>query len=184
MAEMSRRTKITLEQQAAQCMLCYDAPCTAACGLGADPAAMVRSIRFENLSGAAATMKNVACVSCAHSCESACPQKMPLAEMAAALPAAAAQKPADLSISFCGVPCVNPFFLSSSVVASNYEMCARALEQGWGGIVFKTIGFYRPKEVSPRFDTVSREDIRFWDSGIWNRSPTIRWRKTWTFCGG
>ena len=46
MAEMSRRTKITLEQQAAQCMLCYDAPCTAACGLGADPAAMVRSIRF------------------------------------------------------------------------------------------------------------------------------------------
>ena len=24
MAEMSRRTKITLEQQAAQCMLCYD----------------------------------------------------------------------------------------------------------------------------------------------------------------
>ena len=95
MAEMSRRTKITLEQQAAQCMLCYDAPCTAACGLGADPAAMVRSIRFENLSGAAATMKNVACVSCAHSCESACPQKMPLAEMAAALPAAAAQKPAD-----------------------------------------------------------------------------------------
>ena len=130
MAEMSRRTKITLEQQAAQCMLCYDAPCTAACGLGADPAAMVRSIRFENLSGAAATMKNVACVSCAHSCESA--------EMAAALPAAAAQKPADLSISFCGVPCVNPFFLSSSVVASNYEMCARALEQGWGGIVFRT----------------------------------------------
>ena len=78
MAEMSRRTKITLEQQAAQCMLCYDAPCTAACGLGADPAAMVRSIRFENLSGAAAAMKNVACVSCAHSCESACPQKMPL----------------------------------------------------------------------------------------------------------
>ena len=32
MAEMSRRTKITLEQQAAQCMLCYDAPCTAAAG--------------------------------------------------------------------------------------------------------------------------------------------------------
>ena len=56
MAEMSRRTKITLEQQAAQCMLCYDAPCTAACGLGADPAAMVRSIRFENLSGAAAAV--------------------------------------------------------------------------------------------------------------------------------
>lgn len=58
----------------------------------------------------------------------------------------------DLSIPFCGVACENPFFLSSSCVAGNYEMCARALEMGWGGIVYKTIGFYRPDEVSPRFD--------------------------------
>ena len=161
MAEMSRCMQIRLEQQASQCMLCYDAPCTAACDAGADPAAMVRSIRFENLSGAAESMKAADCAACAHGCESACSKKIPLAEMAAALPKSTASKPADLSISFCGVPCINPFFLSSSVVASSYEMCARALEQGWGGIVFKTIGFYQPKEVSPRFDTVSREGYPF-----------------------
>lgn len=67
----------------------------------------------------------------------------------------------DLSISFCGVPCENPFFLSSSCVAGNYEMCACALEAGWGGIVFKTIGFYQANEVSPRFDTLAHGGVPF-----------------------
>ena len=44
----------------------------------------------------------------------------------------------DLSIDFLGVKCENPFFLSSSPVGSNYEMCAKALEAGWGGIYYKT----------------------------------------------
>ena len=161
MEEMTKRTQIALEQQAAQCLLCWDAPCTNACTEGADPAAMVRSIRFENISGAAKAMANADCSTCTKACETACMKKMPLTEMASLLPEGISQKPADLSISFCGVSCINPFFLSSSVVASNYEMCARALEQGWGGIVFKTIGFYRPKEVSPRFDSVSREGYPF-----------------------
>lgn len=47
MAEMSRCMQIRLEQQASQCMLCYDAPCTAVCDAGADPAAMVRSVRMS-----------------------------------------------------------------------------------------------------------------------------------------
>lgn len=67
----------------------------------------------------------------------------------------------DLSIQFCGIKCENPFFLSSSVVGSNYEMCAKALEMGWGGVVFKTIGFYVPNEVSPRFDVISKENTPF-----------------------
>lgn len=67
----------------------------------------------------------------------------------------------DLSIEFCGIKCENPFFLSSSVVGSNYEMCAKALEMGWGGVVFKTIGFYVPNEVSPRFDVISKENTPF-----------------------
>jgi dihydropyrimidine dehydrogenase (NAD+) subunit PreA len=67
----------------------------------------------------------------------------------------------DLSIEFCGIKCENPFFLSSSVVASNFEMCAKALEMGWAGVVFKTIGFYIPKEVSPRFDTIGKEGTPF-----------------------
>lgn len=67
----------------------------------------------------------------------------------------------DLSIEFCGIKCENPFFLSSSVVGSNYEMVAKALEMGWAGAVFKTIGFYIPNEVSPRFDVLDKENTSF-----------------------
>jgi len=67
----------------------------------------------------------------------------------------------DLSIDFCGVKCENPFFLSSSPVGSNYDMCAKALEAGWGGIVFKTVGVYIPDECSPRFDNTSKESTNF-----------------------
>jgi len=67
----------------------------------------------------------------------------------------------NLSIEFCGVKCENPFFLSSSVVGSNFEMCAKALDMGWAGVVFKTIGFYIPSEVSPRFDVIGKEGTPF-----------------------
>jgi dihydropyrimidine dehydrogenase (NAD+) subunit PreA len=70
-------------------------------------------------------------------------------------------KTKDLSINFCGVKCENPFFLSSSPVGGCYEMCAKALEAGWGGIVYKTIGFYIPNEVSPRFDHLQKESTAF-----------------------
>ena len=63
----------------------------------------------------------------------------------------------DLSIEFLGVKCENPFFLSSSPVGSNYEMCAKALRAGWGGIYYKTIGIFVADECSPRFDNVSKE---------------------------
>lgn len=67
----------------------------------------------------------------------------------------------DLAIDFCGIRCENPFFLSSSVVAGNHEMCARALDMGWSGLVYKTIGFYVPNEVSPRFDVIGKESTPF-----------------------
>lgn len=67
----------------------------------------------------------------------------------------------DLSMEFCGVKCENPFFLSSSPVGSNYEMCAKALETGWGGVVFKTIGFFIANECSPRFDATRKESVPF-----------------------
>lgn len=63
----------------------------------------------------------------------------------------------DLSIDFLGVKCENPFFLSSSPVGSNYEMCAKALETGWAGIYYKTIGVFIPDECSPRFDNIKKE---------------------------
>ncbi len=67
----------------------------------------------------------------------------------------------DLSIEFCGVKCENPFFLSSSPVGSNYDMCAKALEAGWGGIVYKTIGVFIADECSPRFDNTRKENTPF-----------------------
>lgn len=63
----------------------------------------------------------------------------------------------DLSIDFLGVRCENPFFLSSSPVGSNYEMCAKALKTGWGGIYYKTTGIFVADECSPRFDNVAKE---------------------------
>lgn len=70
-------------------------------------------------------------------------------------------KKIDLSIDFCGVHCENPFLLSSSCIVGNEEMSARALQSGWAGLVFKTIGFYHPEEVSPRFDIVNKEATSF-----------------------
>ena len=70
-------------------------------------------------------------------------------------------KKKDLSIDFCGVLCENPFFLSSSPVGNCYDMCAKAFETGWGGVVFKTIGFFIAKEVSPRFDNLRKEGTPF-----------------------
>jgi dihydropyrimidine dehydrogenase (NAD+) subunit PreA len=71
------------------------------------------------------------------------------------------QDKVDLGIEFCGIPCENPFFLSSSVVASNYEMVAKAFEMGWAGAAFKTIGKFVPEEVSPRFAAINKEGNSF-----------------------
>lgn len=69
----------------------------------------------------------------------------------------------DLSIEFLGVKFPNPFCLSSSPVGNCYEMCAKAYEAGWGGVVFKTIGpkHYLIDEVSPRFDALAKEGSPF-----------------------
>ena len=69
----------------------------------------------------------------------------------------------DLSIKFMGVTFPNPFCLSSSPVGNCYEMCAKAYESGWGGVVFKTIGpkHYLIDEVSPRFDALAKEGEPF-----------------------
>ena len=68
---------------------------------------------------------------------------------------------ASLAIDFCGIPCENPFFLSSSIVANDYDMIARAFRMGWAGAAFKTIGTFVPNEVSPRFDAIRKEATPF-----------------------
>ena len=70
-------------------------------------------------------------------------------------------KKKDLSIEFLGIKFENPFCLSSSPVGNNYEMCAKAYDLGWAGVVFKTIGFFIADEVSPRFDYNQKENTPF-----------------------
>jgi dihydropyrimidine dehydrogenase (NAD+) subunit PreA len=68
----------------------------------------------------------------------------------------------DLSCEICGVPLEKPFLLSSSVVASNYEMCARAFEIGWAGVAYKTICLMDIHETSPRFSAMKGRDGVFY----------------------
>ncbi len=65
----------------------------------------------------------------------------------------------DLSIKYLGVDCLNPFFLSSSPVGSNYEMVAKCFETGWGGVFYKTVGIFVADECSPRFDQTNKEGL-------------------------
>ena len=63
-----------------RCALCHDAPCTAACGK-LDPAAMLRSVWFDDEKVAAARLPELdPCLGCPAPCESACvrPHEVPI----------------------------------------------------------------------------------------------------------
>lgn len=51
-------TGVTVAQEAARCLLCHDAPCSKGCPAGTDPASFIRSVRFRNFKGAAATIRS------------------------------------------------------------------------------------------------------------------------------
>ena len=63
-----------------------------------------------------------------------------------------------LKCDICGIPLENPFLLSSSVVASGYDMCARAFEAGWAGACYKTVCSMDILETSPRFSAVTSDN--------------------------
>ena len=70
----------------------------------------------------------------------------------------------SLEIDFCGVHCINPFFLSSSPVGNTAEMVSRAFDAGWGGAVYKTLNRDEEYEVidpTPRLNTLKYGDNRF-----------------------
>lgn len=139
------------------CLLCGDAPCTGSCAKGLDPARGLRAIRFDNESAAGLYFNREACAGCPAPCETACvlsDKSVLISEIASRLDPVKKIPSADLSIEFCGLKCENPFFLASSAVSTGYEMVARALSQGWGGVFYKTICLEPIREVSPRFDAV------------------------------
>ncbi|MBQ6518873.1 MAG: NAD-dependent dihydropyrimidine dehydrogenase subunit PreA [Anaerolineaceae bacterium] len=151
------------------CVLCHDAPCSAACPFGVDPAGKLRSIWFNNENGAAASFSAAfPCLDCYAPCENACirPNLVPVRKLMSRLhdevlfgtePVAVTDEE-RLKTDLCGVPLENPFLLSSSVVASTYDMCARAFEAGWAGAAFKTICNFEIHEASPRFSAIRSDN--------------------------
>ena len=151
-----------------RCVLCYDAPCSLACDK-LDPASLLRSIWFDNDKAAASKLADRnPCVTCQGKCESACvrPGEVPIRKLITRLydevkPGLEVSVPNNefwLQTDLCGIPLENPFLLSSSVVASTYEMCARAFEAGWAGASFKTICSFEIHEASPRFSAITGDN--------------------------
>lgn len=150
------------------CALCQDAPCTKACPK-IDCAKALRSIWFDNEDCAAAALPDEnPCLNCDAPCEKACVKAsaVPVQKLISRLynevkPAVDSVLITDedrLKCDICGVPLENPFLLSSSVVASSYDMCARAFEAGWAGACFKTISTMEIHEASPRFSAIKGSD--------------------------
>ncbi len=151
-----------------RCALCQDAPCAAACGK-LDIAKLLRSVWFDDEKAAAARLPALdPCRTCAAPCESACvrPHEVPIRQLMGRLYDQVKPKlevplpPSEnlLKTDLCGVPLENPFLLSSSVVASTYDMCARAFEAGWAGVSFKTVCSLDIHEASPRFSAVTGDN--------------------------
>ena len=150
-----------IHEEAARCLMCENAPCTKACKTG-DPARAIRSIRFDNEKNALQWTADCSDADLERA-EQACihyDKPIRIRELLSETKKTYAQsaksdapKP-SLAITFCGIPCENPFFLASSAVCTNYDMVARALEAGWAGVFYKTICKQEIREVSPRFDAV------------------------------
>ena len=63
----------------------------------------------------------------------------------------------DLSLEFCGVRAPNPFWLASAPPTNSEYQVRRAFDAGWGGAVWKTLGFEPIVNVSSRYGAVDYE---------------------------
>ena len=150
------------------CTLCADAPCDAACPK-MKPGKLLRSIWFRNEQVAAQQLPaENPCLTCKAPCEAECVRAGSVGIRDAinrlyyqVKPMCETKMPEHedrLRCDLCGIPLENPFLLSSSVVASTYDMCARAFEAGWAGACFKTICTLDIHEASPRFSALTGAD--------------------------
>ena len=163
-----------------RCALCADAPCSKGCPAKLNPAGLLLSIWLRDEEGAAITLPEAnPCEVCKAKedgengglppCEGACVRKgeVPIKKIVERLylevkPNLEIKEVPEgedlLSCDMLGVPLENPFLLSSSVVASTYDMCARAFDAGWAGACFKTICTLDIHEASPRFSALKGSD--------------------------
>lgn len=146
------------------CLLCNDAKCTKACGIF-KPDKILRSLFFDNEHVVMNNIpENIPCTDCDARCEKACVANVNIREIITSVRRDRTDKKKIdydvLKTDFCGIPLENPFLLSSSVVASTYDMCARAFEAGWAGAAFKTICMMEIDEASPRFSAIKGDNRR------------------------
>ena len=162
---MIRNEPIICRADMIQCALCGDAPCDAACGK-LNPSSLLRSVWFRNEQGAVSHLPaENPCIICETPCQRACarPGEVPIRDLINRLyyqvrpevETAVPENEERLKCDLCGIPLENPFLLSSSVVASTYDMCARAFEAGWAGACFKTVSSLDIHEASPRFSAIT-----------------------------
>lgn len=151
-----------------ECSLCADAPCSAACPKGFDCAGALRSIWLNNEEYASMMLPGTGiCAGCDAPCEKAC-VKADRVDIRGLVSVLEELKPMDhqtdsvdmsvLKTDICGIPLDNPFLLSSSIVSSTYEKCARAFEAGWAGVSFKTICSMDIHEASPRYSAINGDN--------------------------
>lgn len=165
--QLERMAGDMIEKIVRDCTLCYDAPCSKKCGT-IDVERIVRACKFDNWEAVSTEINDDICKDCNSLCEEACPKNVKIKELIKeinerkkAIEAVGKDKDVDLTCDICGVKLENPFLLSSSVVASNYEMCARAFEMGWAGAAFKTVSYIDIHEASPRFSALKSDDGTF-----------------------
>lgn len=152
-----------------KCLLCYDAPCAKACpSMRIDR--FMRSVKMENYAGAARLLPKTGnpCIDCQAPCCQVCPMKMDIPSLISyayqsvhLVDISNRTNEVSLACELCGIPLENPFLLSSSVVASNYDMCARAFRTGWAGAAFKTVSLMEMHETSPRFSVLRGDGVSF-----------------------
>ena len=62
----------------------------------------------------------------------------------------------DLSVTVNGLKMPNPFVIGSGPPGTNYTVMKRAFDEGWGGVIAKTV---IPLTTSPLLITSSRESL-------------------------
>ena len=166
---MIQQEPIIRRSAMSSCALCDNAPCDTACTHALHPSRLLRSIWFANEQTAALSLpEQNPCLMCSAPCEHSCLREgdVPIRDLINRLvyqvrPVAETPVPQDtsrLASDICGIPLENPFLLSSSVVSSSYDMCARAFEMGWAGAAYKTICTLDIHEASPRYSAITGDN--------------------------